>query len=49
MERYRGGRVGGGGAGGWGGWEAGGGLNHPLGLTGLSMSPRGASHRLKHT
>ena len=34
--------------GGGGGWEAGGGLNLPLGLFGLAMSPRSASHRPKH-
>ena len=37
-----------GGAGGGGGWEAGGRLNHPLGLFGLAMSPRSASHRPKY-
>ena len=37
----------GGEAGGGGGWEAGGRLNHPLGLFGLAMSPRKASHRAK--
>ena len=31
--------MGGGGAGGGGGWEAGGGLNHPLGLFGLPEVP----------
>ena len=31
-----------------GGWEAGGGLNVPLGLFRLAMSPRSASHRLKY-
>ena len=31
-----------------GGWEAGGRLNPPLGLFGLAMGPRSASHRLKH-
>ena len=37
------------GLGGWrGGWEAGGGLNSPLGLFRLAMSPRSASHRPKH-
>ena len=40
------------GVGGWeeggGGWAAGGGLNPPLGLFGLAMSPRSASHRPKH-
>ena len=40
--------MGGGGAGVGCGWEAGGGLNHPLGLFGLVMSPRRASHRPKH-
>ena len=34
--------------GGGGGWDAGGGLNPPLGLFGLAMSPRSASHRPKH-
>ena len=43
-----GGRVGGGGVGGGGGWEVGGGLNHPSGLFGLAMSPRGACHWPKH-
>ena len=28
-----------------GGWEAGGGLHHPIGLFGVAMSPRSASHR----
>ena len=40
--------MGGGGAEGGGGWEAGGGLNHPLELFGLAMSPRSPSHRPKH-
>ena len=40
--------MGGGGAGGGGEWEAGGGSNLPLGLFGLAMGPRSASHRLKH-
>ena len=32
--------------GGWrGGWEAGGGLYLPIGLFGVAMSPRSASHR----
>ena len=31
-----------------GGWEAGGGLNSPLGLFRLAMSPRSANHRPKH-
>ena len=31
--------------GGGGGWAPGGGLNLPLGLFGLAMSPRSASHR----
>ena len=38
-----------GGGGGWeaggGGWEAGGGLYLPIGLFGVAMSPRSASHR----
>ena len=38
----------GGGAGGGGEWEAGGRLNLSLGLFGLAMSPRSASHRPKH-
>ena len=38
------GGVGGGGE----GWAAGGGLNPPLGLFGLTMSPRSAIHRPKH-
>ena len=38
-----------GGAGGGCGWEAGGGLNHPLVLFGLAMSPRNASHRPKYS
>ena len=37
-----------GGAGGGGGWEAGGRLNLPLGLFGLAMGPRSASHKPKH-
>ena len=41
---WEGGRVGGGG-----GWEAGGRLNPLLGLFGLAMDPRNASHRPKHT
>ena len=46
---YRVGRqAGGGGAGGGGGWEARGGLNPPLGLFGLAMGPRSASHWPKH-
>ena len=44
MERYRGrGQAGEGGE-----WEAEGELNHPLGLFGLGMSLRSASHRPKH-
>ena len=39
---------GGGGVGGGGGWEAGGGLHHPIGLFGVAMSPRSASHRHRH-
>ena len=39
MARYR---VGWASGGGW--WEAGGRLNLPLGLFGLAMSPRSASH-----
>ena len=31
--------------GGGGGWEAGGGLHHPIGLFGVAMSQRSASHR----
>ena len=31
-----------------GGWEPGGRLNHPLRLFELAMSPKSASHRLKH-
>ena len=39
----------GGGWGGWkGGWEAGGRLNPLLGLFGLAMSPRSASHGPNH-
>ena len=30
------------------GWAAGGGLNPLLGLFGLAMNPRSASHRPKH-
>ena len=47
MARHEGGWVGGGGrvivggADGGGGWEAGGELNHPLGLFGLVMRPLG--------
>ena len=45
-----GGGVGGGG--GWveglGGWEAGGRLHHPIGLFGVAMSSRSASHRPRH-
>ena len=44
MACYGGGWVGGG----KGGWEARGGLNPPLGLFRLAMSPRSASHRPKH-
>ena len=33
---------------GWGGWATGGGLNSSLGLFGLAMSQRCASHRPKH-
>ena len=33
------------GVGGGGGWEAGGGLYLPIGLFGVAMSPRSASHR----
>ena len=40
--------MGGGGLGNGGGWVAGGVLNPLLGLFGLSMSPRSASHRPKH-
>ena len=40
--------MGEGGAGGGGEWEAGGGLNPPLGLFGVAMSPRSASNRFKH-
>ena len=44
-----GGWVGGGGVGGGGGgWAARGRLNPSLGLFGLAMSPRSASHRPKH-
>ena len=32
------------GVGGWGGWEARGGLHRPIGLFGVAMSPRSASH-----
>ena len=32
---------------GLGGWEAGGGLYLPIGLFGVAMSPRSASHRLR--
>ena len=35
----------GGGVGGFGEWESGGGLNLPIGLFGVAMSPRSASHR----
>ena len=49
MARYRGGWAKEGGVGGGSGWEAGGGLNPPLGLFGLAMGPRSASHRPKHT
>ena len=31
-----------------GGWEAGGGLYLPIGLFGVAMSPRSASHRPRH-
>ena len=31
--------------GGFGEWESGGGLNLPIGLFGVAMSPRSASHR----
>ena len=36
------------GVGGGDGWEDGGGLNPPLVLFGLAMSPRSASHRPKY-
>ena len=39
----------GGGGGGWvvgvAGWDVGGGLHHPIGVFGVAMSPRSASHR----
>ena len=31
-----------------GGWEARGGLHRPIGLLGVAMSPRSASHRPRH-
>ena len=37
-----------GGVGGGGGWEARGGLYLPIGLFGVAMSPRSASHRPRH-
>ena len=37
--------MGGGRGGGEGGWEARGRLHHPIGLFGVAMSPRSASHR----
>ena len=37
-----------GGVGGGGGWAAGGRLKPPLGLFGLAISSRSASHRPKH-
>ena len=40
--------MGGGGGLEWGGWEAGGGLHRPIGLFGVAMSPRSASHRPRH-
>ena len=40
--------VGGGGVGGGGGWEAGDGLHRPIGLFGVAISPRSASHRPRH-
>ena len=40
--------MGGGGRVGGGGWEAGGGLHRPIGLFGVAMSPRSASHRPRH-
>ena len=45
MGRWWGGWWEGGGVGGGGGWEAGGGLHLPIGLFGVSMSPRNATHR----
>ena len=42
---YKGVGVGGGGVGVGGRWEAGGGLYLPIGLLGVAMSPRSASHR----
>ena len=48
MGRFGGRWVREGGASGVGGWEARGGLNHALGLFGLAMSPRSASHRPQH-
>ena len=41
---WEGGVVGGG----WGGWEAEGGLRRPIGLFGVAMSPRSASHGPRH-
>ena len=48
MARYRSGWVGGGGAGGGVSGKPEMGLNPPLGLFGLAMGPRSASHRPKH-
>ena len=48
MACYRGWVGGRGGASGGGGCEAEGGLNPLLGLFGLAISPRSASHSLKH-
>ena len=47
MVCYRGWAGGRGGAGGGSRWEAGGELNPPLGLFGLAMFPRSASHSPK--
>ena len=48
MACIRGGQAGGGGVSGGGGWEAGGGLHRPIGLIGVAMSPRSASHGSRH-
>ena len=48
MACIRFGQVGGGGVGGGEAWAARGGLNPPLGLFGLAISPRSISYRPKH-
>ena len=49
MAYYKGGQTGGNGVGGWRGWAGRGRLSPPLGLFGLAISPKSASHGPKHT